>query len=103
VPAVNEICAPLEKMWESLAQVQLVPSGVNLVEFVTTEDNIAATKKMTDEDLANYGLVEGVRANESDNGSDCRVKPLVSAGTAIAAVHMPRSFFIVLLDIVLFV
>ncbi|KAG0434804.1 hypothetical protein HPB47_018876 [Ixodes persulcatus] len=78
VPAVNEICAPLEKMWESLAQVQLVPSGVNLVEFVTTEDDIVATEEMTDEDLANCCLVEDVRANESDSDSDddCRVKPV---------------------------
>ncbi|KAM7285346.1 uncharacterized protein ISCGN_032291 [Ixodes scapularis] len=85
--------ALLDKMWESLAQVQLVPFGVNLVEFVTTEDDIVATEKMTDEDLANCGLVEDVRANKSHSDSNCYVKLSISTGTAIAAADVLRSYF----------
>ncbi|CAN7950576.1 unnamed protein product, partial [Ixodes pacificus] len=54
-PTVAEICVPVERLWETIAKDQLVPSGLDLVSFLTTEDDVVATEDMTDEALVKCG------------------------------------------------
>ncbi|KAG0420917.1 hypothetical protein HPB47_003176 [Ixodes persulcatus] len=92
-PAVAEICAPLERLWESKAKDQLVPSSVDLVRFLTTEDDVVATEVLTEEALANCGPVNAEAGSESDESDDDSAKKSVSAGTALAAVETLRDYF----------
>lgn len=73
-PPVAEICALLERVWESTAKDQLVPSSVDLLSFLTTEDNVVATEDSTDEAPANCGLANAEAGSKSDQSDDDSAK-----------------------------
>lgn len=73
-PPVTGICAPLEQLWESTAKDQLVPSSVDLLTFLTTEDHVVATRDSNDEALANCRLVNAEAGSKSDKSDDDSAK-----------------------------
>ncbi|KAM7303672.1 hypothetical protein ISCGN_013614 [Ixodes scapularis] len=84
----------LGRLWETASKVDLVPPGVDHMDFAFADDDIVATEDVSTEDLAKSVVDESADDTASDDDcDDGRISQPVTSGAAVAAVDVLRMYF----------
>lgn len=84
----------LGRLWETASKVDLVPPGLDHMDFAFADDDIVATEDVSTEDLAKSVVDESADDTASDDDcDDGRISQPVTSGAAVAAVDVLRMYF----------